>query len=137
MNRNRLSNVRFPLGEEPWPDMVATDGHIGAQHVDGAGPDDQWFNLKVEQHLPKEDPKQKHLLHGGPELRIKCDKCDKVLHIAGEKPVREVLEEANYYLDPKRDWKKINTQTLVVACCESGHVTQLRGDVVARLVKRS
>src|SRR5690349_3322622 len=79
-NRNRLSNLRYPLGEEVAPDIPGTDGSIGARHVDASEVDEnQWINVKYEvvEH-PDPDPNQKHLLRRGPEVpKMKCHVCKK------------------------------------------------------------
>lgn len=122
---SRLSNVRWPLGEEPYADVQATDK------------DSPWVNLKIEQHVADNDPNQRHLLHGGAELRFKCHKCNEPLHIAAEKPILEVIEEAGMKIAANVDMDKLKAQKLIAACCINGHVTQFRGDMIERMVKRA
>lgn len=121
-NPNRLSNVRWPVGEEPYPD------------VEGTSPDDQWVNVKLEvtEH-PDPDPNQRHLLRGGPELRMPCAHCGQPLHIGAERTAKEVLIDGGFKFN--EDVK--NQEAPVTACvCINGHITQLRGDFARRLIKK-
>lgn len=116
--QNRLSNTRWPLGEEP-----------GAE---GTHPDDPWVNVKLEV-VEHEDtgPNQRHLLHGGVELRMKCSLCHEPLHVAASQSAKEILERGGFKF--KEDMSLPDEQ--VVACtCLNGHVTQLRESFIRRLV---
>lgn len=124
-NQNRLSNVRWPLGTEPYADVHGTD--------EGDG----WVNVKVEQHVADNDPNQRNLLGGGAELRFKCDKCNGPMHIAAEKLITEVIEEAGVKIAPGVDKAKLATEKLIAAVCPNGHIWQLRGDMIERMVKHS
>ena len=121
-NPNRLSTTRFPLGEEPWPDVEGTDK------------DSPWTNVKLDvtEH-PDPDPDEKHLLHGGAELVLNCFHCNQPLHIGAVAKAKDVLEKGGYRLN---DAVK-NQDAEVVACvCPNGHVTQFRGDMIHGLIKR-
>ena len=118
----RLSNVRWPLGQEPYPDVEGTDK------------DDGWVNVKMEvvEH-PDPDPNQLHLLHGGAELKINCFHCGEPLHIAATMDAKELLEEGGYrfpdgYVFPK-------DRTIVACVCENAHVVQFREPFVRPLIK--
>lgn len=119
-NPNRLSNLRWGVGQEP-------DG-------EGTSKDDGWVNIKLDvtEHLPPE-PEQKSLLGGGPELLLKCFHCGKPLHIGAAQTAREILETGGFTFDPSRDIKNLDQK--VVACvCDDGHVVQLREDMVRGLM---
>lgn len=122
-NPNRLSNVRWPLGEEPYPD------------VEGTHKDSPWVNVKLDvTENPPEDPNQRHLLRGGPELRMPCALCGEPLHIGAERTAREVLIDGGFVFKPGQ--KVANLDAGVAACvCKNGHVTQLRAAFARRLIK--
>ena len=121
-NANRLSNVRWPLGQEPYHD------------VEGTGDDDNVVNVKLEVvENPDPDPNQRHLLGGGPELKIPCFTCGAKMHIGAAKTSREVLEEGGYKLKGEVD----NADMRLLACvCTNGHLLQLREDAAQGLIKR-
>ena len=119
---NRLSNVRFPLGEEPWPD------------IDGTHEDDPYVNIKldvVEGADP--DPDQKALLNlNGPLIRMNCAHCGQQLRIGASKKNKEVLEEGGFVFKPYQIVAHANDE-LAACVCPSGHVTQLRMEFAMRL----
>lgn len=121
VTQNRLSNVRWAVGEEPYHD------------VEGTHKDDPTVNVKLEvvEH-PDPDPNQRNLLGSGPELRIKCFTCGAPMHVAAAKTAREVLEEGKYVLKDDVD----NADQVVLACvCNNGHLMQLRKDYAMGLLK--
>ena len=118
---NRLSNVRWPLGQEPYPDVPGTG-------------DDEWINVKLDVTEHEKRTNQKHLLSGGAELRLNCHVCNQPMHIAGAKKAKEVLEEGGYSFKETRDYNGLD-ERVVVAACPQGHVTQLREDMARRLAK--
>ena len=122
-SQNRLSMVRWPVGEEPYPDVPGTDKA------------DPWVNVKLDvvEH-PDLGPNQRGLLRGGPELRMRCERCDFPLHIAAEKDGIALLEEAGFKFRPDADRSK--SQKVVAAVCPNGHVVQLWGDIALRLIKK-
>jgi len=123
---NRLSNVRWKLGEEPYADVDGTDGSIGAQHKEMSDiKDGETVNVKIEYVNPPLEPKQKHLLGSGPEIRMKCQVCHKPLHIAAAVTARKLLQDAGYVFKADRKYKGIE-QRVVACACEAGHVVQLQ-----------
>ncbi len=121
-NPNRLSNVRFPLGEEPWHDVVGTTK------------DDPYVNVKLEVVEGKDPgPNQRNLLGGGARLLVDCFHCHEPLHIAAAKRVKDALEEGGYRLN---DSVKNQDAMIVAAVCVNGHITQFRGDMLAPLIAR-
>lgn len=131
---NRLSNVRWPLGEEPYNDTPGTDGSIGAAHKDASEIEDgEWVNvqLDVTEH-PDPDPNQKYLLVRGPEIKMKCHLCQTPLYIGATKSAKEVLEEGGYGV---REDTKHQDERVAACVCENGHTTQLRYDFALRLRK--
>ena len=117
-NRNRLSIARFPVGEEPWPDVPGTDKR------------EPWVNVKLDVTEHKLEPDQKHLLGGGPLLKMKCHVCHEPLRAAAEKKPREVLEEGGFDLGVH----EVPEEAVVACVCPAGHVTQLRSSFVRRLI---
>jgi hypothetical protein len=123
-NPNRLSNVRWKLGEEPYADAV------------GTSKDDPWINIELEVVENPEKIDQRDLLSGGPEIKMNCATCmDKgnrePLHIAGSMSAKEILERAGFTFKADFVFPEIG----VCACvCRHGHVTQLREDLARRLL---
>lgn len=119
---NRLSNVRWPLGEEPHHDVEGTD------------PDDPFVNIKLEVVEGADpDPDQKSLLNlNGPLIRMKCAHCGQQLRIGASKKNKEVLEEGGFSFKPYQIVAHMNDE-LAACVCPNGHVTQLRMDMAMRL----
>lgn len=123
-NANRLSNVRWPVGEDPSDEGTSER-------------DKDWVNVKLEvTENPPDEPHQLELLNrNGPELRMKCAHCDKPLVIGGSRTAKEILEGAGFTFKPYEIVKHAHDE--VAACiCENGHVTQMRMDFAQRLIKR-
>lgn len=121
-NSNRLSNVRFPIGEEPWNDVVGTHK------------DDPYVNVKLEVvENPDPGPNQRNLLGGGARLLVDCFHCHAEMHVAAAKPVKEALEEGGYKLN---DAVKNQNAMVVAAVCLNGHITQFRGDLIDGLIAK-
>lgn len=119
---NRLANVRFPLGEEPWHDVEGTDK------------DSPYVNYKLEV-VEGDDPEpdQKALLNlNGPLLRMKCAHCSKPLRIGASKKNKDVLEEGGFVFKPYQIVAHASDE-LAACVCENGHVTQLRMELALRL----
>lgn len=108
--------MRWKLGEEP--------------DVEGNNTEDGYVNIKME--VLEDDANktnQRDLLGGGAVLRMRCDKCNEVLHIAAAKDAVAVLKEGGIeYRGSARE------ATVVAAVCLNGHVTQLWEDMARRLV---
>ncbi len=123
-NPNRLSNVRWKLGEEPYPDAVATDK------------DSPWINIQLDVTENPEKIDQRGLLSGGPEIRMNCAACQdkgerEPLFAAGDMSARSILEKAGFHFKKGFEFPEFG----VVACvCRHGHVTQMREDFVRRLL---
>lgn len=135
-NRNRLANVRWPLGEEPYPDVEGTDGHIGARKVDASEADEsKWINVKYEvvEH-PDPDPNQKDMLRRGPKVpKLKCHVCTKPMFIAAAATAKKILEAGGYKFNPFKVYSNLDKKVVIVAC-EQGHVQQWREDFIERLM---
>lgn len=121
-NPNRLANVRWPLGEEPYPDTPGTDK------------DDGWVNVKIEHvNLPPE-PNQKHLLTLGAEVRMKCHICSGPMYVAAAQTARKTLQDAGYTFKPNKSYKGIEKRVVIIAC-KAGHTQQYMEDFIERLKK--
>lgn len=135
-NRNRLSNVRWKLGEEPYVDTEATDGYIGAREVDPSEVDEsKWVNVKYEvvEH-PDPDPNQKNLLRRGPKVpKLTCHVCGKPMYIAAAATAKKILEAGGYKFNPLKYTSNLDKK-VVIAACEYGHVQQWREDFIERLM---
>lgn len=120
----RLSQVRWPVGEEPYPDVPGTDTR------------EPWVNVKLEvtEHAPP-PPNQRDLLHGGAELRMKCVLCNEPYHVASEKTARDALTEAGYVFIDGHEHCGLDEKVVAVVC-SNGHVVQFREEFVRRLMKR-
>lgn len=136
-NANRLSNIRWPIGEEPYADTEGTDGSIGARHIDSAKEaEGQWTNVKLDvtEH-PDPDPDQRSLLHGGAEVILPCFHCGTTQHVGASKTAQEVLEEGGYKFKEDADVAHASDRVVALVCL-NGHVTQMREDMLAPLIKR-
>lgn len=100
----------------------------------GTHPDDPWVNVKLDVvENPTPDPNQRHMLHGGPKLRLPCQKCGGEQHLAAEKDAVEVLREAGIdYRGTPRDDMAVQA----AVCSRCGAVTQLWKDMAERLLER-
>ena len=126
-NRNRLSNIRWPIGQEPYSD------------VPGTTKDDPWVNVKLEvtEH-PAPDPNQRGLLTGGPEIRMPCAHCQEPLHIASTKSALDILHESGYAFNEvdARVLMQASEGKVAACVCRNGHITQLRLEFARRLIKK-
>jgi hypothetical protein len=118
----RLSQVRWPLGEEPYPDVEGTD------------PDDPTVNVKLEvvEH-PDTGPNQRDMLGGGPELEMPCFVCHTPLHAAATMGAKEILEKGGYHFPD--DFHFPDDANVTACVCANGHIVQLRTDHIIRLIK--
>lgn len=116
----RVSQVRWPLGEEPYPDVPGTEL------------DDGWVNYQLEVVEGAEHVDQRAILKGGPELRMPCMHCGQKLYAAADRAARDILEEGGFTFP--EDFKFPSDVTIVACVCPSGHITQLRSDLVKGLI---
>ena len=124
-NQNRLSLIRWPIGEEPY-------------NVEATHPDDPWVNVKLDViENPDLDPDQRELLMGGPEIRMPCRHCNEPLHIAATKSALDILTGASFtFNDLDERVLALAAEGKVAACvCRNGHITQLRLEFAQRLIK--
>ena len=122
-NPNRLSNVRWPLGQEP-------NGEEGSVEGDG------WINVKLDvTENPDPGPNQKKDLRRTTELTLPCEKCGENYWIAGEKKAKEILEAGGYNFDPTKHIDGLNDKVFV-GMCKNGHTVQLAGWFIKNLIKR-
>jgi hypothetical protein len=119
-NPNRLSNVRWPTGEEPYPDTPGTEK------------DDGWVNVKIEHVSLPPEPNQKHLLQLGAQLRMRCHVCAQPMYMAAAMTARKALQDAGYTFKPGKSYSGIEKR-IVIAACKAGHTTQLMEDFAERL----
>lgn len=117
---NRLSNVRWPLGQEP--------------DAEGNNTEDGYVNVKmevVEDTNPHID--QSNLLGGGPELPLPCMHCGQKVHVAAVAEVEVVLRAGGFTFPEGYEFP----EEKVVACiCPAKHVTQLRESFVKMLLRQ-
>ena len=138
-NRNRLSPVRWKLGEEPYHDTEANDGYIGAREVDPSEVDEsKWVNVKYEivEH-PDPDPNQKDMLRRGPKVpKLKCHVCQKPMYISAEATAKKILEDGGYKFKPFHIVSNLDKKVVITAC-EYGHVQQWREDMIERMMNKN
>lgn len=119
-NPNRLSNVRWPIGEEPYPDTPGTEK------------DDGWVNVKIERVNPPLEPNQKHLLSDGAKVKIKCHVCGQQMHVAAARSARKVLQDGGYVFKEGKSYKGLEKRLVIIAC-PAGHTQQWHEDFIERV----
>lgn len=104
-----------------------------------ADPDSGWTYIKLEQKEPTV-PNQRHLLKGGPESGMPCQKCGEMTRIAGEMTAEDIInqpevEVVNRHTLTEKDMKRLReTVILALACPKCETVIQMQKEFVPRVM---